>query len=66
MILCEENLIKQVFVNVIKNAIEAMPNGGQLVIQVKHKNKRNILIRFIDQGCGIPKVLMPVGLTKLG
>ncbi|MDQ8737175.1 PAS domain S-box protein [Paenibacillus sp. LHD-38] len=61
-IMCEENQLKQVFVNVIKNAIEAMPNGGLLVIQVKHKNKCDILIRFIDQGCGIPKE----GLPKLG
>ncbi|CAM4009262.1 PAS domain S-box protein [Paenibacillus alkaliterrae] len=61
-IMCEENQLKQVFVNVIKNAIEAMPNGGLLVIQVRHKNKSDILIRFIDQGCGIPKERLP----KLG
>lgn len=61
-IMCEENQLKQVFVNVIKNAIEAMPKGGQLLIQVKHKNECNILIRFIDQGCGIPKESLP----KLG
>lgn len=62
MITCEENQLKQVFVNVIKNAIEAMPDGGQLLIQIKHKNKHNILIRFIDQGCGIPQEKLP----KLG
>lgn len=61
-ILCDENQMKQVFVNVIKNAIEAMQSGGQLIIQVKYKNRRKILIRFIDQGSGIPKERLP----KLG
>ncbi|MBO7743956.1 PAS domain S-box protein [Paenibacillus sp. MWE-103] len=59
---CDEAQMKQVFVNVIKNAIEAMPNGGQLAIQVKPKNKRHVMIRFVDQGAGIPKER----LSKLG
>jgi PAS domain S-box-containing protein len=59
---CEENQIKQVCINFIKNAIEAMPNGGELLIQIKSINKEKLLICFIDQGCGIPKDL----LSKLG
>ncbi|TYR79324.1 PAS domain S-box protein [Priestia megaterium] len=59
---CEENQIKQVCINFIKNAMEAMPKGGKLVIQIKNVNEEKLLIRFIDQGCGIPKHL----LSKLG
>jgi signal transduction histidine kinase len=46
--------MKQVFINLMKNAIEAMPGGGKLLIQVKKKQELAV-IRFIDQGCGIPK-----------
>lgn len=53
-IYCDENQMKQVFINLMKNAIEAMPGGGKLLIQVKKKQELAV-IRFIDQGCGIPK-----------
>jgi two-component system sporulation sensor kinase A len=36
-ILCDENQLKQVCINFIKNAIEAMPKGGSIVIQLKSK-----------------------------
>ena len=55
LIKCEENQLKQVFINISKNAIESMPKGGLLHIQiVKHENNK-ILIRLKDQGCGISK-----------
>ncbi|WP_044895099.1 PAS domain-containing sensor histidine kinase [Bacillus alveayuensis] len=54
LLYCDENQLKQVFINVIKNAIEAMPNGGEMKIQAKVQ-ENNLVIRFIDQGCGIPK-----------
>lgn len=52
-IMCEENLLKQVFVNLIKNAIEAMPDGGEIVIEVKRSEDKAIRILVHDQGCGI-------------
>ncbi|WP_261302753.1 PAS domain S-box protein [Paenibacillus andongensis] len=63
-ILCDENQLKQVCINFIKNAIEAMPKGGNIVIQLKSKNENpnQLLLRFIDQGCGIPENI----LSKLG
>lgn len=58
LIYCDDNQLKQVFMNVMKNAIESMPNGGNLFIQTKvHNNK--VLVCFIDQGYGIPKELIP-------
>jgi len=59
---CDENQMKQVFINFIKNAIEAMPNGGQLLIEVDRRNKELIRILLIDQGMGIPKHI----LSQLG
>ncbi|MBX9974787.1 ATP-binding protein [Cytobacillus firmus] len=53
MIHCEKNQLKQVFLNIIKNAIEAMPGGGQLNINVLKKTGNTISIQFIDQGVGI-------------
>ncbi|WP_232699325.1 PAS domain-containing sensor histidine kinase [Brevibacillus daliensis] len=53
-ITCEENQIKQVFINIVKNAIEAMPNGGTITIDTTQEGN-HIQICFKDQGCGIPK-----------
>ncbi|ASS74704.1 hypothetical protein CIG75_06770 [Tumebacillus algifaecis] len=49
----EENQIKQVFINLLKNAIEAMPAGGDLIIELWPDEDDNARVRLIDQGCGI-------------
>lgn len=59
---CESNQLKQVFLNVLKNAMEAMPQGGVIKIEMCHPNPEQIVVRFIDQGCGIPEeVLSRIG-----
>ncbi|MFC4100792.1 ATP-binding protein [Paenibacillus xanthanilyticus] len=58
---CEENQIKQVCINFIKNAIEAMPDGGELLIQLA-QGEGMLHIRFVDQGGGIPEHV----LARLG
>ncbi|MBL7197394.1 MAG: HAMP domain-containing protein [Candidatus Omnitrophica bacterium] len=50
----DPNQIKQVFINVIINAQEAMPDGGFLTISSAYKD-RFIEVKFIDTGCGIPE-----------
>ncbi|WP_054968249.1 PAS domain S-box protein [Alicyclobacillus ferrooxydans] len=55
---CEKNQIKQVFVNVVKNAIEAMPNGGELYVNLTLQNQR-VTIGFLDEGEGIPEERIP-------
>ncbi len=46
--------LKQAFVNIIFNAVHAMPHGGNLFICLcTHKNWVNII--FEDEGIGIPK-----------
>ncbi|MDF2721028.1 MAG: hypothetical protein K0Q59_703, partial [Paenibacillus sp.] len=59
---CDENQLKQVWINFVKNAIEAMPGGGKLVIRLRRKGDRYITVDIKDEGCGIPQD----ALDKLG
>ncbi|MBW8011725.1 MAG: response regulator [Chloroflexi bacterium] len=47
------NQLQQVFFNIILNAMEAMPNGGELKISGK-RNNNHIEISFEDTGTGVP------------
>lgn len=65
---CDKNQLKQVFINFIKNAMEAMPKGGEIRIVVRRWQQK-VILRFIDQGCGIPedqlkKIGQPFFTTK--
>jgi two-component system, sporulation sensor kinase E len=51
---CKQTKMKQVFINLFKNAIEAMPTGGTLSIQAK-QHEEQISIQILDTGCGIPE-----------
>ncbi|BCJ88001.1 PAS domain S-box protein [Effusibacillus dendaii] len=62
LVRCEENQIKQVVINLLKNGIESMPNGGQIVVQICRHGDDQVRIRFIDQGQGISEER----LAKLG
>ncbi len=48
------NELIQVFVNVIKNSIDAMPDGGRTKIRTKLVGD-HVQIEVIDTGVGIPK-----------
>ena len=52
-ITCSENQIKQVLINIIKNGIEAMPNGGEITISLYSTNE-DVMIEIRDNGPGIP------------
>ncbi|RJX17184.1 MAG: sensor histidine kinase [Ammonifex sp.] len=64
------NSLKQVFLNITKNAIEAMRDGGRLEV-ILEKDEANVYVRFKDNGTGIPgeripNVFRPFFTTKLG
>ena len=53
-ILLDEKLLKEAFLNLIFNALDAMPNGGRLAINAYYEhNDEEIVIAFCDSGCGI-------------
>lgn len=62
-VFCDEKKIKQVFINLIKNGIEAMKSGGTLTINVSRDDlRKKVKIAIIDEGCGIPQsVLEQIG-----
>ena len=58
----DTNQLKQVFINFIKNAIEAMPDGGVMQIKGELLIGGQLRISIIDQGCGIPpEILLHIG-----
>nr|WP_276209713.1 HAMP domain-containing sensor histidine kinase [Bacillus mesophilus] len=50
----DSNQIKQVFINLIKNAIEALASGGQIEIDLLEEGS-NVVIYVKDNGEGIPE-----------
>ena len=61
--------LQQVFTNIIINAQQAMPEGGQLFISSRNENG-SVGIEFKDNGCGIPekykdRIFEPFFTTKM-
>jgi two-component system sporulation sensor kinase A len=60
--------IRRALVNVIKNAVDAQPEGGSIMLQSR-KRKRNIEFIISDKGPGIPQEILeklgsPIATTK--
>lgn len=56
LVFADPDQIQQVFVNIIINAIQAMPNGGTLTIRSGYiEETKEVFIKFTDTGVGIPK-----------
>ncbi|WP_309120900.1 PAS domain S-box protein [Paenibacillus sp.] len=54
---CDEHRMKQVFLNVLKNAIDAMPDGGAIHLKMEAVDDE-LLVRIRDEGPGMPKELI--------
>jgi two-component system sporulation sensor kinase A len=66
--MADVNKLTRIFVNLIKNAVDAMPNGGTLSISSVIEDGK-IKIHFSDTGMGIsedvlPKLFAPLFTTK--
>ncbi|WP_276355625.1 ATP-binding protein [Cohnella caldifontis] len=56
----DANQLKQVFINLLKNGIEAMPDGGTITIAMRTvPEDRAVTVRVADEGVGIPEENMP-------
>jgi two-component system, sporulation sensor kinase E len=56
---CEENLMTQLFLNIIKNALEAIPAWGTISVSLK-QDTENIHVIIQDDGPGIPDHIKPM------
>ncbi len=52
---CDERKIRGVFLYVIKNALEAMEQGGTLELRLENKGQDYVILSVIDNGYGIKK-----------
>ncbi|MFN7250551.1 MAG: PAS domain S-box protein [Anaerobacillus sp.] len=59
---CNGNQMKQVFLNIIQNAIEASGKNSSIHVSLKALDDEYIMIRIADEGCGISSERLP----KLG
>ena len=60
----DSDMMKRVFITIIKNAADAMPNGGKLTMKSKESGD-NVEIAFSDNGVGIPKEIVEKLFTPL-
>lgn len=67
----DKSQLKQLFLNIFLNALQAMPNGGELKVDVIPKNDQRALIVIADTGEGISeenldRMFDPFFTTKKG
>ncbi len=60
----DKNRMRQVFINIIDNAIKYTDKGGTVTIQAAEKDKDHIEIAVSDTGCGISPQDLPKIKTK--
>lgn len=66
---CYPGLLNQVFMNLLKNASQAIEESGTIIIKT-HKDNNHIHVTVSDSGCGIPdhklKKLFGFGFSAVG
>ena len=51
----DPNQMRQIFWNLARNAIQAMPKGGELCVTLESKSNGDVMIAFIDTGEGMSR-----------
>lgn len=70
LLMLDRNHIKQVFINILMNSIQAMPKGGVITIQTRYRKEEDeVEITFADTGIGMAEdelllVFQPFYTTK--
>ncbi len=60
-IMADKDQLEQIFLNIILNAVQAMPNGGELMLRTKLRRQgakvsaKRVELTINDTGCGIAK-----------
>lgn len=55
----DSSRIKQVFINIIDNAIKYTERGGKINVTAKSNENSELIIKISDTGCGIPEEDLP-------
>ena len=63
-IVTDFSMLKRALTNLTQNAIQAMPDGGQLTLRANHKGTR-VFISVEDTGEGIPEEVKPKLFTPM-
>lgn len=54
---CDPEQLKQVILNLLLNSVQAMPNGGRIIVSAE-REQHILKIRVRDEGSGIPKEMV--------
>ena len=60
----DKNRIRQVFINIIDNAIKYSEPGGRVEVVAASDDNNNIVVTVTDNGCGIKESDLPKIKTK--
>lgn len=53
-VLCNPDQLRQVFINLLRNAVQAMPRGGTIRVETG-LDRGHVAVSVADSGCGIPE-----------
>ncbi|MGH7399165.1 MAG: GAF domain-containing protein, partial [Candidatus Rokuibacteriota bacterium] len=58
-VVANEGQLRQVFLGLASNALDAMDGRGTLIVTTRRRNAREVDVAFTDEGPGIPEHILP-------